>query len=112
MNENDNNRSLIPLPDGSLANTAAGAKRIMSAMVGETLALTRQEQSSIQSARWKIGDYEFCETDYRQILLWAAAMNLESVTVVERVLASLPETTFWDFPTWAGTRFEEGRIGA
>ena len=35
--------SLIPLPDGSLANTAAGAKRVLAEMVGETLALTRQD---------------------------------------------------------------------
>lgn len=41
----DDNRSLIPLPDASLANMASGAQRIMSAMVEEMLALTRQEQS-------------------------------------------------------------------
>ena len=35
--------SLISLPDCSLANTAAGARRILSAMVGETLALTEQD---------------------------------------------------------------------
>lgn len=43
--ESDNSHSLVPVPDGSLANTAAGAKRIISAMVGEMLALTRREQS-------------------------------------------------------------------
>jgi hypothetical protein len=37
----DEDRSLIPLPDVSLANTAAGAKRIMSEIIGETLALAR-----------------------------------------------------------------------
>lgn len=38
----ENNYSLIPRPEGSLANTAAGAKRIMSAMVGETLDVVRR----------------------------------------------------------------------
>ena len=37
-------RSLIPLPDGSLANTAAGARRILSAMIGETLAIGQQRE--------------------------------------------------------------------
>ena len=103
-------RSLIPLRDVSLANTAAGASRILAAMVEQTLALTRQEPLSNQFASWRIGNYGFCEPDYRQILLWAKALDLEPVTVVERVFANLPECHYGEFPAWAGTRFEEGRI--
>lgn len=40
MDTNDE-RSLIPVPDRSLASPTAGAERILSAMVGETLALAR-----------------------------------------------------------------------
>ena len=45
----DNYHSLTPLPDGSLANTVPRANRIMSAIVGEMLALTRREQSKQDS---------------------------------------------------------------
>lgn len=37
----DDSRSLIPLPDGSLANTMTGARRIVSAMVGEMLSIAQ-----------------------------------------------------------------------
>ena len=106
-------RSLISLHDGSLANTAVGAQRIMSAMVGEMLALTRQEQAGIQSAKRKIGDYEFCDPDYRQILLWAEAMSLEPLTVIERLL---DDGTLFGLgepghsTDWTLTRFSNGRI--
>lgn len=110
MNESDNTRSLIPLPDASLANIATGAKRLLSEMVGETLALTRQEQTSIQSARRRIGDYEFCETDYRQILLWAEAMALEPEEVILRLLDTRSLTDEYSGDTWEPTAFQDGRI--
>ena len=106
-------RSLIPLPDSSLANTAAGAKRIMSEMVGGTLALTRQEDTRVQAAKRRIGEYEFCQPDYRQIFLWAEALNLDPMTVVARLL---DDGTFFGIrspchsPDWALTRFKDGRI--
>ena len=108
--------SLIPLPDVSLANTTVSAQRIMSAMVEETLALTRREQASIQAAKWKIGDYEFCEPDYRQILHWAAALALAPEIFIERLLndqsLNVMTTQDVDTPDWAGTRFENGQIVA
>ncbi len=87
MNANDDNRSLIPLPDGSLANTAAGAQRIMSAMVGETLALARREDAAKPArSEFKIGECVYYEPDYRQILIWAKALLLEPEEVVWRLL--------------------------
>ena len=41
MDEDENARSLIPLPDGSLANTATGTQRILSMMIEEALALVK-----------------------------------------------------------------------
>ena len=98
--EDNHDRSLVPVPDGSLANTAAGATRILSVMVGEMLALTRREQAAIQFAKWKIGDYEFCEPDYRQILLWVEALALEPEEVIRRL-------SRWK---WQQTEFENGKI--
>jgi Leucine-rich repeat (LRR) protein len=99
MSDNEDH-SLISLPDGSLANTAAGAKRIMSAMVGEMLALTRQEQTCIQPAKRRIGAFELCAADYRQILLWAEALALEPEEVIRRLSP-------WK---WQQTVFENGKI--
>ena len=105
-------RSLISLPDGSLANTAVGAQRIVSAMVGEMLALTRQEQASIQSAKRKIGDYEFCDPDYRQISLWAVALSLAPEEVIKRLLdrKSMFHCGVRMASHRAGTDFKDGRI--
>ena len=109
---NDEDRSLIPLPDSSLGNTAAGAGRKMSAMVEETLVLARQEAAA-RTNRFKIGDHVCCEPDYHQILLWAETLKIEPVTVIERLLY---DGTFFSirvpsFPgEWHSTRFENGRI--
>ena len=35
-----------------------------------------------------IGDFEFCDPDYRQILLWAGALKLDPVVVIERLESS------------------------
>ena len=172
-------RSFIPLPDGSLANTAAGAKRILAEMVGETLevwptpavagmqvddapgesprpclwselspvARMQKENELVESLRqwqetdaesfppkllpflerglrrmsaavkltekFRIGEYEFCEPDHRQILVWAEAMGLEPLTVVERLF---DDGTFFGLrgpcyrPDLTLTRFKNGRI--
>ncbi len=105
MAENED-RSLISLPDGSLANTTAGAKRIMSAMVEQTLAVARQEQAGIQSARRKIGEYEWREPDYRQILIWAKTLAVEPEEVIRRLLAS--DCRFDQ--EWAETSFYKGTL--
>jgi Leucine-rich repeat (LRR) protein len=84
MEENPD-RSLVPVPDGSLANTRAGAKRILSTMVAETLALTR-ERTSLQPAQWSIGAHELCEPDYRQILAWSEALGSEPEETLRRLL--------------------------
>ena len=54
----DDNRSLVPVPDDSLANTAAGAKRIVSAMVSETLAIGRLQQVGGEVFRLLIGNLD------------------------------------------------------
>ncbi len=84
MSDHDD-RSLTPLPDGSLTNMAAGAKRILAAMVGETLELTLA-RTGIQSAQRRIGAYAFCEPDYRQILAWSEALALEPEEKLRRLL--------------------------
>jgi hypothetical protein len=107
--EPNQERSLIPRPSHELSAPQTAGNRILAGMVEETLALGRKE-SVAQTARFRIGDYAWCEPDYRQILLWAEAMDLEPLAVIEGLLAGLSETHTEDLPRWAGTRFEEGRI--
>lgn len=215
--EIDNRHSLIPLPDRSLAITPPGAKRILSEMIGDSLAVARQEldasecaeeffekgnecyymgrgnladqaeavswylkaaglghthaqynlgqcyaeglgvpvdtveadkwfklaaeqghkdaqkhvtqiapvvedesrtvlagqRQSVEIAKFKIGDYEWCEPDWRQIIIWAKELSLEPVTVIERLFdrrSFKDDNGYKSFPDWAGTRIEHGRI--
>ena len=98
----NNDRSLIPLPDGSLANMVAGTKRILSAMVEETLALGRDEAVG-QTAKFRIGDYNWCEPDYRQILLWAEALKMEPLTLIKKLVAGEESKD-------VATKFQDGRM--
>jgi hypothetical protein len=92
MTEDENNHLLIPLPDGSLATARQKPSRVLSEMVEQTLALARQVPL------FKIGDHEWCEPDYRQILIWARALDLEPEEVIRRLINE--RSLFW---TWSGT---------
>ena len=81
--EPNQERSLIPRPSHELS---ASRNRILAGMVEETLVLGREEAVA-QTARFRIGDYVWCEPDYRQLLLWAEALKMEPVTVIEKLLA-------------------------
>ena len=50
MNSEEHSRSLIPLPDASLALARPEGGRVLSEMVDETLALARQESDSTKNA--------------------------------------------------------------
>ena len=101
----ENNRSLISLPDASLALARPKSGRVLSELVGDTLAL------ALGKPLRKIGEYEWCEPDYRQILLWAEALGLEPEEVIRRLLdrrtLHMPER---DRTVFQETVFENGRI--
>lgn len=111
----DENHPLILLPDASLEESTAGADRVLSAMIVESLALLRQKQTSIEPHWLKIGDHEFCEPDYRQILRWAAALELEPGVFIGRLLSDESmhgEGSFIHEPLLecAGTKIEGGGL--
>jgi hypothetical protein len=56
--ESDNLHSLVPLPDCSLANTTAGAKRILAEMVGETLTIGQLQQAGREIFHLLIGNLD------------------------------------------------------
>jgi Leucine-rich repeat (LRR) protein len=110
MNDDDNERSIVPVPEASLALAGTAAGRVLSEMVGETLALARREALAAVGeqvqARFKIGEYKWREADHRQILIWANALELQPEEVIRRLLAGNdPEN-----PKWIDTVFTDGTI--
>jgi Leucine-rich repeat (LRR) protein len=81
MPDDEHKRSLIPLPDGTFVAARQEPSRVLSEMVGQTLALARKVPL------FKIGEYVLWELDYRQILLWAEMLTLEPEEVIRRMLA-------------------------
>jgi hypothetical protein len=79
-----NEDALVPRPPSAIEKTIPGAKRILSSIVADTLALA--EQRALAAAKFRIGDHEWCEPDYRQILIWAEETGLKPEQVVERLL--------------------------
>ena len=83
MNDKKDN-ALVPRPSGAVEKVVPGAKRILSDMVSDTLALA--EQRAPGTAKFRIGDYDWCEPDYQQILVWAEETGLEPEEVINRLL--------------------------
>lgn len=108
MNEK-NDFALVPRPSGALEKVQPGAKRVLSSMVADTLALVPKEKDVSLSRKFRIGDYEWCEPDYRQILLWAKALSMEPQEVIRRLLDPGPEYTN---VAMKDTIFADGRMQA
>ena len=79
-------RSIILRPDVQIEKSAGEKRRIVAAMIDESLSLARLAQT-LEAKRFRIGQYEWCESDYRQILMWADALELEPEEVVHRLLS-------------------------
>jgi hypothetical protein len=112
----DEKPRLILHPGADLALGKPQSGRIVTEMVGDALALSRAIVNASESLapRYKIGEHVFCEPDYRQILIWSRALELEPSKVVERLLQDplsaeerLLRAIFGD--GW-GTRLVNGQI--
>ncbi len=89
---------------GPVEKAGAGAKRIQSAIVADALALATRRESTPVGSKFRIGQYDWCEPDYRQILIWAEALSLRPEEVIERLLKGRK-------PPWE-TRVERGKLAA
>jgi len=78
--------SLILRPSSALEKLGAGPKAIMDGMVSDALALVQSHDLALAAKLFRIGDYEFCDPDYRQILILAKALRLKPNEVLERLL--------------------------
>jgi hypothetical protein len=113
-------RIVAEMVDGALALSRAAKKakkpsiEQLSALAAAHLAKMAQTQPTAAATvkptvpilLFKIGEHEFYESDYRQILLWAGALEMEAETVIERLLKK-PEK---DEDKAKGTQFSNGRI--
>jgi len=114
MNEKKEN-ALVPRPSSAVEKTASGPKRILSSIVADTLVLASREQRAPMLARFRIGDYEWCEPDYRQILIWAEETGLKPEEVLERLFdqQSLREWAKGQphrFPIFEEPLFSDGKL--
>ena len=107
---NEKENALRLTPSGALEKVGHGPKQILSGMVSDALVLART-QTEPALVLHRIGDYEFRDPDYRQILTWAESLGLGPEEVIGRLAeskASEPDTLFrvhagrilsfvWDF---------------
>jgi hypothetical protein len=84
----ENNVALVRRPPSALEKAEPGAKRILSGMVADALALADKKQTVAVTAKFRIADYDWCEPDYRQILIWADALGMKPEQVVQRLTVS------------------------
>ena len=85
MDKNQSHALTLRL-SSSLEKLGARPKAILDVMVSDALTLVQSQERVLAAARFCIGDYEFCDPDYRQILIWAKALRLEPDEVVKRLL--------------------------
>lgn len=82
----DKDFALVPRPPSALEKAVPGAQRLLSGMVADTLALVSKDPHRLAKARRRLGQYEWCEPDYHQILIWASATGLKPEEVIGRLL--------------------------
>ncbi len=107
--------ALVPMPPRAPAKTQPGAKRILSGMVADTLALVNKETFKLAEVNFRLGDYEWRKPDYEQILIWAKALRRKPEAVLETLLDEENLLVEADgqrllFPFWDGPAFSEGRL--
>ena len=95
MNEK-NDYALVRRPPSAVEKAEAGTKRVLSSMVADALSLAAKEKTAVPSRKFRIGEYEWREPDYRQILLWAKALGLEPQEVIRELLTEPAKTSFVD----------------
>ena len=47
--------------------------------------VARSGETGLAAARFRIGNYEFCEPDYSQILIWAKALKIDPEALVQKL---------------------------
>jgi hypothetical protein len=85
----DEEKALVLGKDSAITEQKAGSKAILNRIVTDAMSVARSPEQIPISARFPIGDYEFKEPDYRQIVRWAEQLDLSHEEVVERLGRSI-----------------------
>ena len=99
MDEKDS-YALIPRQSGAVAKMGTGPKLILDRMVTDALAVVQSQERALAAAHFRIGDYGFCDPDYRQILIWAEELQLEPVEILKRLLCTEISVGHFGKTTW------------
>ena len=76
---------LINQSSYSVAQVGSGPSRILSNMVSDTLVLAQARTKALNLPRHRVGDYDLCDPDHRQILIWAKALEIAPEEVMLRL---------------------------
>ena len=107
--------ALITRGPSAVEKLGTGSRTILSQMVWDALVLAKPKGSALAVSRFRIGDYEFCDPDYRQILQWAKALRVEPEEIVRRmesekntfaVIDGKIDSLVWNFELLPITNFE------
>jgi len=82
MSENEP-KPLIVWPTHSLLQPGSGAEKVLSRIVSDALTVVRAHDIAERSARFRVGEYEFREPDFRQIAIWAREIGESSEALVK-----------------------------
>ena len=76
-------KALVVRPSSEVGRIGVGARNVLSHVVSDALVTARSRLTSPATIRFRIGDYEFREPDYRQILLWAEALGKSPENILQ-----------------------------
>jgi hypothetical protein len=104
MSDKEPNALILPRAYG-VQQLGSGSEGVVSRIVGDALALARAREPTRLEALIRVGNFEFREQDYRQLLNWAAAAEMRPDKFINALQQA--KNVFWD-----GTSFviEDGRI--
>ena len=107
----DEKHPLTVRPGGSLSLVGSQGGRIVTEMVSGALKVSRAVEAcgAPLIPRFRVGDLDLCEPDYRQILVWAELRRTDPYTVLidvaDHMESNLPKMgrlkyVCWDFARW------------
>jgi hypothetical protein len=111
--QSDDNKALIHRPGAAIS--PAGGRRtnpVIARVTEDALARARSARKEIRQARFRIGEYELREPDYRQILDWAAALEKAPEWVLAQLEESRIEPEEWSIKDFEPIKWivEDGAI--
>jgi hypothetical protein len=82
MADDETQNSLIPLKDNALVDPATAGHRLIRRAISDAVVPMRNLSASLQSTLRRVGAWEFHAEDYRQLEIWALALDLGALEQV------------------------------